>query len=338
ARHGGTITAMARRSAVGLGLAAVALVAGIAWWLVREDAGAAPPESTTLAGSSAAELPAALPDAAAPHAAPDPLWHDAASGDAERGAAVSPAVLTSTLVHDDDGSPVPDAIVQVFVVIADAEPQRHEVAEARTGADGSLQVEFEHAVHVWEVRALPGDGHALVELDRDLDLARGATEHIELRAQRGSVVRGVVVDEAGHAVPQAAVLAWSDMRWNLEHGGDVVPEPDARTVCDNAGRFELSGLGPQLVLMPQAPGLAAKTGVSGPVVEGGEVGGITLVLGPAFSLAGRVVDPEGRPVAGVSVKAGHSSYTPIQAGLDPAPPLKVLQRTDPEGRFALAPL
>src|SRR6185295_16688718 len=153
---------------------------------------AAPTRSALADGLPAA---ATLPDAAAPDAASGLLSHDGGSGDRDVAEASSTAVLTGSLVHDADDSPIPDVPLEIFVDITDTVPQSGTRIEARSAADGSLRVELEHAVRVWLVRALPGDGHALVELRPELEVALGSTEHIELRAKRGAVVRGQVVDE-----------------------------------------------------------------------------------------------------------------------------------------------
>jgi uncharacterized GH25 family protein len=323
----------------------VAIVAALAWWLLAER-GASGGERGAASSNASSQ-------ATAPVAAPLPEGSPAdarcrSSRPTRRPSRRQPTWLarararpwTSRSCTTPTARAVPDVELAVVGTLTDVEPQRVAHRAAHTAADGTARVEFDHAVRVWLVRALPGDRHALVELrpEPELDIALGASERIELRAKRGAVVRGQVVDEAGTPVPQATVLAWCDMRWNLENGDDSVPPPDARTVCDNAGRFELGGLGPQLVLMPQAPGLAPRSGVAGPIPEGADVGDLALVLGAAHELRGRVVDPDGRPVAGLRVKAGHSSMTPIQAGLDLCPPLKRLQTTDADGRFTLAPL
>jgi protocatechuate 3,4-dioxygenase beta subunit len=333
---------MSRRGAAGLGLAALALVATLAWWLAREEGGERADrdsglDEAALAGGAAAapSLPEAAPgtEAVLLAAGPDAPAESPDATLAARG------VLVIELRHEADETPVAGAEIKLFATITDVEPKKQHRASGRTADDGTWRVEFDHAVQVWLVRALPGDGHAFFEMNTDVvEIPLGASERVVLKAARGAVVRGQIVDQAERPLPGATVLAWSEMRWAIENGDDPLPEPHARATCDGAGRFELGGLGPQLVLMPEAPGLAAASGVAGPIHDGEVVDDVTLVLGPALELRGRVVDADGGPVSGVRVRAGHSNATPIQAGLDPARALKVVQTTDVDGRFLLAPL
>jgi len=334
---------MGRRGALGLGLAALALVAGVAWWLSGDDGSEVASRRPDAAGTAADSGPTPPPSfpVVEPDAEPVQLEPGAEVADLATTTSGSPAtgVLVVELRHAGDDSPVAGAEIRLRATITDSDAPRQHRASGRTSDDGTWRAEFDHAIQVWHVIALPGDGHALVEMNTDVvEVPIGASERVVLKAPRGAVVRGQVVDGADRPVPGAAVLAWSERRWTLEHGDDPVPEPHARTTCDSAGRFELGGLGPELVLMPEAPGLAASRGVSGPVLDGALVDGVTLVLGPALELRGRVVDPEGRPVPEVRVGGGHLNYTPTQAGLDPARALKVVDATDLDGRFVLAPL
>ena len=316
------------------------LVAGLAWWLAHVDTTVVPDTiGPTVEGAGAPLVAASDLPAATPGDEPRRLEADGAAGPALAADAATPGAFVLELRRQADDAPIADAEIRLFANITAADARVPLRATGRTSAEGTWRVEFPQAAEVWLVRALPGPGHALVEADRAvIAIAPGATERLVLRAPAGAVVRGQVVDESERPVPGAAVAAWSEMRWTLENGDEPLPEPHLRAVADGAGRFELGGLGPQLVLMPEAPGLAAVRGVAGPIDEGAVVDGVTLVLGAASELRGRVVDPAGAPVAGVRVRAGHGNLTPTQGGLDPCRPLKVVQTTGEDGRFLLAPL
>lgn len=337
---------MGKRGGALVGLVGVALVVAFGVWLLTshdatgEDAAGTPDQAASAAAApSSTSLPSAPRAAeAAPLLAEPASTADAATPDEQ--SADSPAILSGTLLHDDDGTPVPDAEILVFATITGPNPRALSRIGARTAADGAFRVEFDHPVRIWLVQSVPGDGHARVDLrpKPELPIALGETGRVDLRAPRGTVVRGQVLDDAQRPVSQASVLAWCDFLYNVESGEGPLPQPDRRTVCDSAGRFELGGLGPQLVLMPEAPGLATKNGVAGSVAEGAVVNDVTLVLEPAVEVRGRVVDESGQPVSKVWVKASRQIAVMMPQELQRTTALKVVPLTDTDGRFTLAPL
>ncbi|HVQ26631.1 MAG TPA: hypothetical protein VMV01_15695, partial [Planctomycetota bacterium] len=152
---------MNRRGGALVGLATVAIVAALAWWLLAErgasggERGAA---SSNASSQATTPVAAPLPEGS-PADGPLPLVEadaPAESAAAEVARAGSAATLDISLVHDADGTPVPDVELAVVGTITDVEPQRVAHRAAHTAADGTARVEFDHAVRVWLVRALPG--------------------------------------------------------------------------------------------------------------------------------------------------------------------------------------
>ncbi len=129
-----------------------------------------------------------------------------------------------------------------------------------------------------------------------------------LQVEPGGEISGIVVDTAGHPVPEARV-----------NGGGV------GETTDKDGRFVAKGL------MPDKYDLSASTptlGTANQVVQlgRGEHAEVRIVLTPS-SLAGFVVDARGEPVEGATVFA--RSETPDGYGYD---------RTDEYGHFDLGGL
>lgn len=145
----------------------------------------------------------------------------------------------------------------------------------------------------------------------------------------GVTVHGVVQDAAGK--PLAGAEAW--MLDELPENAPVrTPERPADAVADAEGRFEIPDLeaGRQLHLLADLAGFLAATsrGVEAPTTEP-----VVIVLGPASTVQGVVVDSEGQPVprAEVSLRPRIGKAPP------PATPTWWLETVlcDDRGRFVL---
>lgn len=126
---------------------------------------------------------------------------------------------------------------------------------------------------------------------------KGATDAGTVMLAPGASVRGVVADPKGNPVEGAEVYGKSSADFLKSLGGD--PEPaDAVTAAD--GSF---------VLEDRSPGVAIDLSVTHPGYGPGSAPGVAvpseapvrIVLLPSVRVAGRTVDPEGRPVAGAFV-------------------------------------
>lgn len=116
-----------------------------------------------------------------------------------------------------------------------------------------------------------------------------ATE--SLTGQGGSSVSGVVLDSSGRPVDGACVLSAKPDAWLTQQ---VLAHPTARTMKDGTFLCPLK-VGEDVVIA--APGKSAlQVYTHGSGVELGP-----FVLSEGQALKGRVLDPEGRPIAGVTV-------------------------------------
>lgn len=112
---------------------------------------------------------------------------------------------------------------------------------------------------------------------------------------------------------------------------------------DAEGRFLLDPLPSETFdLHARAPGFAPITlrGLE-PTGETSEIELGTLILAPGVTLAGRVVDPEGRPLVGATIHVDRDTTTHPgidRRGTEPAPDHHPAAETDADGRFVLADL
>jgi hypothetical protein len=119
---------------------------------------------------------------------------------------------------------------------------------------------------------------------------------VVIRLAAGASVDGRVVDAA------RAPVAGAEVRVTVFAGG-AEPVSDRTATSDSAGHFHFDHLAPGRAILEAHTG----SGVSPPqnveLVDGRERGGIELVLAGAASIAGRVVDGKGKPLAGARVLA-----------------------------------
>lgn len=177
--------------------------------------------------------------------------------------------------------------------------------------------------------------------DRNGDQGSSATVAADERALKeivlplGVQLEGEVVDARGAPVPGAGV-------WLSEaptpRGGRIA------VACDEHGRFALRDVSPRRYLGARAPGYAPSEVewlASGGVREG-ERATLRLVLRDAGgSVRGRVLGPEGAPLAGteVLVRAPSPRAARLRAdGILLGPPSTFEARTDEQGRFAFEDL
>jgi hypothetical protein len=173
---------------------------------------------------------------------------------------------------------------------------------------------------------LPKEGDWTVEVVADRPRAHRFLESVEVRRTGGSgkayvelslpatFVGGEVVDSAGHAVPNAIVIAMS--LENLER-----PFYE-RT--DKQGEFEFRGLAVgEVLLMAEAPGMATEGWIRVHLLDRNSSAQERLVLHPIVEVQGRVVSPSG-PVAGATIDA-----VPVQSPVAGVSPVI----TGTQGRF-----
>ncbi len=171
-------------------------------------------------------------------------------------------------------------------------------------------------------------------------IATGAEEEVVVRVSSGASLSGTVVDPQGIPVGGAVVQGWCTYPNVLDR--DPRPAPDREVVADEAGRFTVPHLGRRFVLLARAPGMACLTLVHGEIATGTTGDGVELVLAPAERIEGRVLDPEGRPVAGAEI-ASVSAFG-VRGGETPLPevwtigPPEARARSAADGSFLLEEL
>lgn len=261
-----------------------------------------------------------------------------------------------------DGRPIAAARVALYVLLDAFHTARHAVS----AADGTYRIED---VPNGSTGRLPqesrlvaeADGHARQVLDPAhlrLPLRPGEETEINLVLTKGARLEGRVLDAAGGSpVAGARVLLWTfdglfRLR-GLEHPADPFRLGEAVTGTD--GRYRFDGVPcegffrspstkPSLVTgRPIGAWVAAaKEGRTTAVHEvaladEGATLSIDLVVEPAFSVRGRVVDADGRPVVGAQVWAmvlRNGVLSPISPSLRSAFPTE-FGATGPDGSYRL---
>ena len=162
-------------------------------------------------------------------------------------------------------------------------------------------------------------------------LEPGSRTEVRVELQRGARVIGIVLDEAGAAVPAARVAALP--------GGSLFDLDWATRVetADNEGRFDMAGLPSGQVLMrATARGFLDSELEQLQLEEGGVRGGLELRLSGGNAIRGRVTWPDGRPAIDARVQVrfdpasrmGMGAYSAMRGSRGDG-------KTDDDGRFAV---
>ena len=215
-------------------------------------------------------------------------------------------------VIDEEGKPIAGATLHLY----ESPPYR----KVWKGMVGNLPVETD-ADGRWTTASVPPETcpiHARVEHPEfrtgnlDVPLTALFAGKGDLTMQRGAIVEGVVLDEAGDPIDGAEVLVAS-YSYN----------PDApRAATGGDGRFRLADLDPgETSLIVKAPGRKPE---QSRVVAGPEPSRLEFRLGPGRVLRGRVVDTDGEAIADAQL---YASYWRRLQGL------AWHATTDGEGRF-----
>ena len=132
---------------------------------------------------------------------------------------------------------------------------------------------------------------ALVEIDED-------TKDVEVALERTLTLAGIVEDEVGRPIPGAPVTLSLRKSWSCG-------TPVKAVVTDEAGRYEFAGL-PQrqeYVVHSRAPNYWPNGVRTGLILQRRDVAdaGRIILRKPVLSVAGVVVDSNGKPVAQIDV-------------------------------------
>ncbi|MCZ6574429.1 MAG: carboxypeptidase regulatory-like domain-containing protein [Planctomycetota bacterium] len=197
------------------------------------------------------------------------------------------------------GEPVQGARVgfRTGSVLGSFEPPVHGTAVGVTGKDGRYRLEG----------LVPGPSRGLIVHAegfpvREMPLAGtwlepGATLQLDVKLQPGGVVHGRVVDTAGSPIEAATVTGPAS-------AGESIRNLALPARTDAAGRFHIvvpEGPGKLLV---RAPGFVAKFAQGHPYgVQEGESAEVEIAMIAALTVRGKVVGPDGGPVAAAVVFA-----------------------------------
>ena len=219
----------------------------------------------------------------------------------------------SVLVHVVRGESKAAAAGVNVTLIPWGEPHWFEaVAEARTGADGDVVFE---RVHAGRVGAHVDSGVQV----RD-DVLAGVRTRIEATTEKGIAVHATIVDTHGRAVPGAVVEVYADR----EDAPRCASAP-----ADDGGVVNLAEVDPRFWIVARAPRHAPSrfAWLGNPThAFDATPPSITLVLTEdAPALEGRIVDENGAPIAGATVRV-EAAYTEAEDDDEP--------RWTPDGSIA----
>ena len=290
---------------------------------------------------------------AAPPAADDPVKgaqavKEAAKPSADSKNAGEPLHYKGTVVDKDTGKPIPGATVIVRrSILRSSENRVLQETRHTTGADGTyafeippdqyaspylyIELDVEHPDYAPRDRF----GYALSMTRKNEKLnERPFFETVELRPARP--ITGRVETPEGEPAAGVVVLAYS----RTDKGGQFEYGSFARAETDAQGRFRLPITTPGQAAYWVLPKDYAPELYVVPEGKRGDMGTITMMKG--ISVAGRVLDVQGKPIKGVFVEIERTGGKGPDLGAKNLTFISnVIRRaaeTDSDGRFTFAPL
>ena len=170
----------------------------------------------------------------------------------------------------------------------------------------------------------------------------GETQTIDVALLRGGRIEGEVVDAGGEAIAGAIVEATSAGRGWGRGGSMWLGTPSATS--DAAGKYAIVGVppGPYRVTVRAAGFAETVSEEQIEITEAGNTETLKVVLSGAGIIEGVVLDPEGEPVAGATVRARSQADPEASGGRRGQWMRRMRERqnpslsvTDAEGRFRL---
>jgi RNA polymerase sigma-70 factor (ECF subfamily) len=325
ARRAGTghVSALPRKPAFSAPLAAalVACALVVFAWSWREPAPASAPDTRAVASVASAAHELQLDGE---NELPPTRVRIVPQGSETVAPAAGPFGRVEVLVFGGDSN---DAVADALVTLLPFGDERwfDHMREARTGPDGRAL--FEH------VEIGPVAVHVEREAQSRAEVVRGRTTVLEVPTPEPIALTGRVVDERGAPVADAWV--------SLAHDDGSPSSCDGvRSAAD--GSFTFTRVGSNAALGARAAGCAPSELVWLTTLSRTDrVSPVLRLARSARSLAGRVVDPAGTPVAGARVSAGvprrdHVAWSGDGQALLDAPWNEVLSAAD--GAFVLVDL
>jgi beta-lactamase regulating signal transducer with metallopeptidase domain len=209
-----------------------------------------------------------------------------------------PTSTVTGLVSDEDGRPVPDAVVQAILRTGDEELGQRRTQ--RTNSDGRFTFDNLDPPGVWFLTADHPDFAQDWERERGMFVPAQSQEWpLRIKLYRPHSMPGVVVNENGDTVSGVTVtLAREWLPGNSSPVQGWLAFDVQKTTTDREGRFEFKRLRPGKLMLVMEHADYART-----LSEQLEVGAepVRLTIRKGLELHGRVL-ADAAPLAGVSVK------------------------------------
>ncbi|HWZ86059.1 MAG TPA: carboxypeptidase-like regulatory domain-containing protein, partial [Thermoanaerobaculia bacterium] len=214
-----------------------------------------------------------------------PFLHAVSAGGAAQRIVLEPGGALAGTVTDAAGRPAAAAIVSSSgVAVRTAASGRYRLAGV---AAGTRDVEATLGVDQATQRG-------------GLVVRSGAEVAVDLRLAPAASIAGTVTDAASRKPVAGARVSV------FEHGASPGAVAMRRATADTSGRFRAGPLLPgRYAVRAEHRGYLA-TALSGIDARSGAAASAAIALTPAASVAGRVVDEKGKPVAGATVRVGRA--------------------------------
>jgi RNA polymerase sigma factor (sigma-70 family) len=228
--------------------------------------------------------------------------------------ALGPAAAITGRILSPTGAPQADARIEVYGH-RDLPDALRDRASTRSGPDGRFSVTgLSREQSQTLVAIAPGAGRLIVDLP-DFDPAQDPRDLGDLDLPVAASLAGRVVDSSGRAIPQAFVrLHGGDAGRNRLRARELASPPAVQVTppitlrLDDLGRFMALDLAAgDYSVTAEVTGGAGQAESSVHLREGERKEGLELVLDLGWTIAGRVVGPDGEPVALASIIAMPSS-------------------------------
>ncbi|MBL8859957.1 MAG: carboxypeptidase regulatory-like domain-containing protein [Planctomycetes bacterium] len=244
--------------------------------------------------------------------------------------------MISGRVIGSNNEPVPDANV---IAVAVSHAQQSGPMQVKTNAKGEFLME----------NLVPGDYNVIANCagwrmvqGRNNTRIKSNTANVVIEMMKEASVCGVVIDGGtGAPVTNFAVRL---RFWYGEGNPTAAHSAELMQVTNDKGEFCIQSSGPSdYVVEASAPGFAPSLSPNFTVQLGQPVNGIVVKLGRGGSITGRVVDPDGKPVARARVMTQDNTWTDDEftRAIGPQFPTNattVEVRTDDAGRFVCSGL
>jgi len=229
------------------------------------------------------------------------------------------------------GDPKHDRIVEVTKHTTNAEGKYTFTIPPEQAAERYLYIELDVEARGYAPRSRFGYSFAMIQKNEKLG-GRPFFENVDLRP--ASEITGIVETPEGKPAPGVKVLAYSNTSKSKE--GEFEYGSFADTKTDKDGKFSLWIITPGPAVFWVLPDShAPSTHVIKDPTKRGDMG--RFVMNPGIVLKGKVVDAQGKPLAGLFVQADKRGGIE-DFNLPVADHVRRTATTNDKGEFAFAPL